>query len=181
MQDSKHDETGHIKNYANAEAIQKLKELAEGARICMFTTFSSKQPMPSRPMALQQVDENGALYFFSAQSSDKNAEILMDEHVQLFFANNGDSEYLSVFGKATISKDHEKIKELWNVFVKTWFQEGPDDPDITLIKVVPEITNYWDTKHNKMIALIKIGTSIITGKTMDDGVEGNLTMDTSVV
>ena len=32
----------------------------------------------------------------------------------------------------------------------------------------------WDTKHNKILQLLKIATSMVTGKTMDDSVEGEL-------
>lgn len=174
MQDSRHDEKDHIKNYSGPEAIEKLKELAEGARICMFSTFTSHHPMPSRPMALQSVDTDGTLHFFSAASSDKNRELKTDPFVQLFFANNGSSEYLNVYGKAVISTNREKIKELWSVWAKTWFQGGAEDPDLTLISVAPQSCEYWDTKHNKMVALVKMAASIVSGKTMDDAVEGKL-------
>ena len=101
MQDQRHDEDGHIKNLSGSEAIQKLKKLAESARTCMFTTYTQARPMPSRPMALQEVDESGMLWFFSAASSNKNKEIAGDPYVQLFFENNGDSEYLSVIRRGS--------------------------------------------------------------------------------
>lgn len=172
MQDSRHDEANHIQNLTGAEALKKLQDLAQG--ICMFTTFTNRRPAPSRPMALQGVDEEGALYFFSAASSDKNKELAADPAVQLFFCKEGPSEYLSIYGRATVSQDREAIEKYWNAFVKTWFQGGKDDPDLTVIRVQPETTHYWDTKHNRMVALLKIAASLVTGKTMDDGVEGEL-------
>lgn len=174
MEHKFHDEENNVKNYDGLEAIEKLKELAESARICMFTTYTANRPMPSRPMALQAVDNDGTLHFFSATDSDKNRELAADPSVQLFFANTGSSEYLNIYGTATISQDRQKIKELWNMYVKTWFQDGPDDPKLTLISVKPDASEYWDTKHNKMVQLVKIAASVISGKTMDDGVEGKL-------
>lgn len=174
MQDERHDEKDHIKNYEGPEAIKKLKELAEDARICMFSTFSPPHPPSSRPMALQRVDDDGTLHFFSAASSNKNHELQEDPMAQLFFANTGSNEFLSVYGKAVISQDSEKIKELWTPWAKAWFQGGAEDPDLTLISVTPENCAYWDTKHNKMVSTLKILTSIVTGKVMDDGVEGSL-------
>ncbi len=174
MQDPRHDEENHIKNLSGTAALEKLKDLAEG--ICMFTTFTQDRPMPSRPMAVQGVDEAGALYFFSAASSDKNKELTADATVQLFFCKEGPSEYLSLYGDATVSRDRDKIEEYWNPFVKTWFQGGKDDPDLTVIKVQPETIHYWDTKNNRMVAYLKMAASLVTGKTMDDGVEGELTV-----
>lgn len=174
MQNSKHDEKDHIRDYSGEEAIKKLKELAEKARTCMFTTLTDTRPLPTRPMALQAVDEQGVFYFFSTATSNKNYEIQNDPYVQLFFENNGHGEYLSVYGKAVVSRDKEKISELWTNLAKVWFPGGQDDPDLTLISITPESCSYWDTKHNRMVQLLKLVASLATGKTMDDGVEGKL-------
>lgn len=172
MQDSRHDEDNHIKNLAGTEAVKKLQDLAEG--ICMFTTFTETRPAPSRPMALQGVEDDGSLYFFSAASSDKNKEIATDPAVQLFFCKEGSSEYLSIYGKATVSRDRAKIEKYWNSFIKVWFQGGKDDPDLTVVRIQPEDIYYWDTKNNRMVSFLKMAASMVTGKTMDDGVEGDL-------
>ncbi|MBI2723057.1 MAG: pyridoxamine 5'-phosphate oxidase family protein [Bacteroidetes bacterium] len=174
MENNNANPNDHIKNYTGPEAVKKLKDLAQSARICMFLTFKAVKPLPCRPMALQQVDEEGTLYFFSEKTSNTNTEIATDPSVQLFFENRGSSEYLSVYGNATISQDREKIKQLWSPWAKTWFQGGPDDETLTLISVKPHDAQYWDTKHNKMVQLLKIAASMVSGKTMDDGVEGKL-------
>lgn len=174
MEHNFHDEENNVQNLEGEEAIKKLKELAEDARICMFTTFTTQRPMPSRPMALQKVEDDGTLQFLSATTSEKNHQIQQDDEVQLLFANTGSSEYLNIYGRAKISQDREKIKELWNVYIKAWFQDGPEDPKVSLISVTPESSQYWDTKHNKLVSILKIAASVVTGKTMDDGVEGEL-------
>lgn len=174
MQDPRHEEDNHLRDLTGPAALRKLRDLATG--VCLFTTATGQRPDPSRPMALQGVDEQGALYFFSAASSDKNKELAADPAVQLYFAKESASEYLSIYGHATISRDQAKIAEYWNPLVKTWFQGGPDDPDLTLVRVQPTTIHYWDTKHNQMVALLKMAASLVTGKTMDDGVEGDLSV-----
>jgi general stress protein 26 len=77
-------------------------------------------------------------------------------------------------GRATISEDKEKIKELWEPILKTWFTKGIDDPRISVIKIEPEEGYYWDTKHNMAIGLLKWVTGAILCKTMDDSIEGEL-------
>ena len=42
------------------------------------------------------------------------------------------------------------------------------------IKVSPLDAYYRDTKSNKFVSLLKTGISAVTGKTMDDGVEGKI-------
>ncbi len=172
VQNPIHDEEGHIRNLAGSEALQKLKEL--GSSVCMFTTFTVNRPAPSRPMSVQCVEDDGSFYFFSAASSNKNRELAADGTAQLYFGNVMASEYLSVYGRATVTQDRALIAKYWREDVKIWFQGGKDDPDLTLIQVRPDAVHYWDTKHNQMVALLKMAAAYVTGKTMDDGVEGEL-------
>lgn len=165
---------GDVKNLSNQEAITKLKELAKSADICLFTTNLTKIPLATRPMAAQQVDDDGNVWFFSGKDSNKNDEIDKDNRVQLFFANKSSSEYLSVFGEASVVDDIEKARELWNPVLKTWFNDGIDDPNLSLVQIKPIEAYYWDTKNSKAVSLLKIAVGAITGKTMDDGVEGKL-------
>ncbi|MEO6546518.1 MAG: pyridoxamine 5'-phosphate oxidase family protein [Ferruginibacter sp.] len=167
---------GSHKNLADQEGIDKLRELVKSQAMCMFATNLTSFPISARPMSTQEVDDEGNLWFFSQASSEKNAELETDNRVQLFFANTSSSEYLSVAGEATILKDKEKAREMWTRWVKTWFTEGVDDPELTIIKVVPEDVYYWDTKNNRMISLLKIMTGAVIGKTMDDGVEGKISV-----
>ena len=125
-------------------------------------------------MSVQKLDEDGNLWFLSSNDSHKNDEIQNDSAVQLLFQGSNYSDFLNLYGTATISEDKEKIKELWNPMLKTWFTEGVHDPRISVIKVKPEEGYYWDTKHNQAIGLIKRMAGAVMGKTMDDSIEGNI-------
>ena len=158
-------------------ARKKIKELADKASSCFFcTSIAKNQPFATRPMAVQKVDEEGALWFLSANDSYKNREIAENPIVQLLFQGSSYSDFLHITGMATISEDKQKIKELWNPFLKVWFTEGEDDPRISVIKVDPVEGYYWDTKHNKIVVMVKRVIGAITGKTLDDSIEGNISV-----
>jgi len=165
---------GDVKNLYSSEAIKKVKDLVDAANTCMFTSQLSKVPLAARPMSTIKVDDDGTLWFFSKKSSEKNDELSHDNKVQLFYANNNSAEYLSIFGEASIVQDKQLAKELWTPIAKTWFTKGVDDPELSILKVHPLEAYYWDTKSNKMVAMLKIIAGAVTGKTMDDGVEGNI-------
>lgn len=167
---------GDTKNLSDTEAIEKIQDIARDADICLFATNLTRLPISARPMSTQKVDDDGNLWFLSSKSSEHNKDIAMDNRVQLFYSHKGSSEYLSVYGEATILVDREIAKELWNPIVKAWFPEGVDDPELTIIKVVPSDAYYWDTKNNKTVSLLKIIAGAITGKTMDDGVKGKISV-----
>ena len=160
---------------SGAEAVAKLRELVKKHASCfMCTAIAPGKPIPTRPMTVQQIDDRGRLWFLSASDSQQNQQIAKDPNVQLLFQGASHSDFVTVWGRATISTDKAKIKELWNPFLKTWFTEGIDDPRITVICVAPESSYYWDTKHNRAIAMAKMLVGAITGKTLDDSIEGKL-------
>ena len=91
-------------------------------------------------------------------------------------ANTGDSEFLSVFGTATIVLDMAKKRELWTPLAKAWFPNGVEDPDLTVLKVKPMQSYYWDTKNGKMVTLLKMAASAIIGKKSHRGIKGKITI-----
>jgi general stress protein 26 len=159
------------------EAVKKIQELVDKAKSCFFcTNVRSGKSFNTRPMAVQKVDDDGNFWFLSADDSHKNDELEDNPFVRLLFQGSSHSDFLSIRGKATLSRDKDKIKELWEPAIKTWFTEGQDDPRITVIKVEPEDGYYWDTKHGGLVAFAKIMIGAATGQTLDDSIEGKLTI-----
>ncbi len=163
---------GDVKDLSNQPANEKVQDLAEDIDICMFCTFKGDE-MISRPMSTQQVDDDGVVWFMSDKDSNKNNEIKQNNKVDLLYAK-GYSTFLSLKGEAEIVFDVEKVKQLWTPHVKVWFTEGPEDPRISLIKVTYKSGHYWDTKHGRMVQMAKMAASLLTGKTMDDGITGEI-------
>lgn len=163
-------------NLFNAQAIEKLKELSEKAKTCMFITkLEDRFPTNSRPMSLQECDKEGNLWFLSSKESGKNMQIEKDNAVQLYFMNSSDYEYLSIVGNAFIYDDKSTIEDKWSVFASAWF-DGKEDPDVSVIRVTPSEVYYWDTKFGKFVTMLNFISVIIAGKKTDnsDGIEGKL-------
>src|SRR6218665_2318588 len=95
------------------EAIKKIKELADG-QSCFFCTAMATSPSGApRPMSVQQVDAEGTLWFLSSSDSHKNLEITASKPVvHLYFQGSSHSDFLHLYGNASISQDKAKIKEL---------------------------------------------------------------------
>lgn len=164
---------GETKNFAGADAVAKIKDIADG-QIGMLCTYTSDHAMDTRPMATLKVDDAGTIYFFSQKDSHENQQIVANPAVQLIYANPSKSEYMSLDATASISHDQAKINELWSPMLKAWFPEGSEDPRITVITVTINDGRYWDTKHGKMVSMAKIAIGAVTGKPLDDGIKGTL-------
>ena len=157
------------------KAVEKIRELVKSASSGFFcTAIRTGRAVPTRPMAVQKVDDQGRLWFLSADDSNHVADITADPAVQLMFQGSAHSDFLTLYGRAELSKDKAKIEELYEPIMKTWFTEGKDDPRITVICVTPSEGYYWDTKHNRAVVFAKMVAGAITGKTLDDSIEGKI-------
>lgn len=172
---NKNQEEKNYEDLSRSEAIEKMKVLVESAQTCFFcTNLKADAAFETRPMAVQKIDDDGNLWFLSSVDSHKNEELKNNDAVQLLFQGDPHTDFMNVFGHATVSKDREKIEELWNPLLKTWFTEGKDDPRLTVIKVTPAEGYYWDSKHGKFVAFAKMAIGVAIGKTLDDSIEGKL-------
>ena len=159
------------------KAVERIKVVVNRNQTCFFCTAVSHGPSgATRPMSVQAVDVNGDLWFLSASDSYKNLEIAEAAHVRLFFQASEHSGFLMLTGSASVSVEEAKIKRLWKPILKTWFTAGADDPRITAIRVRPVSGYYWDNKHGNLIAGAKILLGAAIGQTLDDSIEGQLSL-----
>jgi general stress protein 26 len=133
--------------------VQLLNEKIKGIRIAMLTTTEQDGTLHSRPMATQEMDSDGVLWFFTYADAPKVEDVEQQSHVNVSYSNPDDNLFVSVAGTAQLVRDRQKIKELWNPFVKAWFPNGQDDPNVGLLKVTVASAEYWDAPSGKMGAL----------------------------
>ena len=120
-------------------------------------------------MRNQSIKDDGVIWFFTGYESGKSHELQNDAHVNLSYSKPSDNLYVSVSGKASLTKDRQKIEELWNPAMKAWFPEGKDDPNIGLIKVTIDKAEYWDSPNGAVVHLIGMAKAAITGEQYKPG------------
>lgn len=149
---------------ADNKHIEQLRDLIKDIKMAMFTTEDAYGSLRSRPMATQQTEFDGDLWFFTRASSGKSEEIRDHANVNLSYANPDDNRYVSVTGRAQLVRDAAKNKELWNPIYKAWFPKGLEDPDLALIKVAVERAEYWDSPSGTMVQLAGFVKAMVSGK-----------------
>lgn len=162
------------KNLNGDDAVKKLRDLTNDSSTCLFASGLTSIPAHVCPMQVQQVDQDGCLWFFSGADSVHNSQIAKDPRSHLTFCNSSKVEFLSVYGEASISTDRAKIEELWNKLVEAWFPKGTSDPNITLLCVRPIQAHYWDTEDGKILTFAKMLTAAVTGASLDIGEQGDI-------
>ena len=149
------------------DELTKLKALLKGARTCMLTTQDWRGNLRSRPMALQEVEGDGNLWFFTQRHSPKMDEIKSDSRVNVSVIEG--TTYVSISGSAQQVDDKKKAADLWNPLYKAWFPQGLEDPELMLLKVSIEQAEYWDNPGGVMTTLIAYVKGLATGPQADVG------------
>ena len=151
------------------QATEHLREMIKDIRIAMLSTQETDGTLRSRPMYVQQLEDDDDLWFFTNESSAKIKEIMHDKNVNLSFSEPDGDRYISVSGTAQMVDDMNKKEELWNPMLKAWFPDGLDDPDLTLLKINPSQGEYWDAPSSKMVQLAGFVKATVTGESYDAG------------
>ena len=161
-------------------SLTHIAELIDDISIAMLTTLEAEGSMASRPMAVLEMDASGALWFFTDLRSSKVEHLKV---ANLSFTDMDKGTYVSISGRGEIHTDREHIKRLWTPFAKPWFPQGPDSPELGLLKFVPDAADYWDSPNSKMVRGFGVLASIVAGKPIGMGEHGShagLSEDASV-
>jgi general stress protein 26 len=132
----------------------------------MLSTVSGRE-LRSRPMGAFVRRDVGLIYFLTDQRAHKEEEIERSPQVCLSFADPHGQKYVSVSGRAAISSDRRKIRELWSIPAKLWW-DSPDDPNIRLLTVTPDVAEFWDAPGN-VVSSLKVAFALATGTHVDAG------------
>lgn len=146
---------------------EKLIAALRGFDDVMVTTRSENGMMHARPMAVAEVDAVGEVWFVTAEDAEKLDEIDSDDRTVV--TGQGKGIYVSLTGRLDVIHDRERIRALWKDAWKPWFPGGKDDPDIVLLRLRPEIGEYWDQRGTKGIRYaFEAARALVNGEQMSD-------------
>lgn len=152
---------------ATEEDLDTIRTIVKGSKIAMLTTMSSNGHHEARPLAVQEVDFDGELWFFTQDPSDKATDIRRHPQVGVSFQSG--KGFLSMAGTAELLRDEALIEKFWSPSLEAWFPEGREDPTIALIRVRPETAEYWYSDEPGVVAAAKGVKAMLTGGHPDIG------------
>ena len=159
-----------------SDALNKLYDLVDEIEIAMMTTRRADGHLEARPMATQKRAAGADLWFVSAEGTAKLRDIEADPHVNLAYYKDRTREWISVSGLATMSRDRDKIRELYAPDWKIWFtEEGdprhgtPEDPRMVLIGIQIHGAIFMEVDKPQPVVLFEMAKGWITGGTPDVG------------
>ena len=147
--------------------VTRVAELAKDIRIGMLTTIDEDGHFVSRPMAQQEVEFDGNLWFFSNRKARKVAHLSANPSASVTLSSN--DTWISLNGTAEVVEDDLKADQLWNPFVEAWFPQGPHDESVVLVKFTSDTAEYWDTPGGRVASVISFVKAKVTGERYDGG------------
>ena len=103
--------------------LDTFYEMVEDIGIAMMTTRRPDGHLESRAMANQKRAAGADLWFVTAEGTGKLRSLEADPHINLSYYKDRTREWISVSGLATISRDRQKIRELYAPDWKMWFPD----------------------------------------------------------
>jgi general stress protein 26 len=156
--------------------LKKLYELIEEIEIAMMTTRRPDGHLESRAMANQKVAAGADLWFVTAEGTSKLRDLEADPHINLSYYKDRTREWISVSGIATLSRDRDKIRELYAPDWKMWFEDqgGPrdgsvDDPRFVLIGVDVHAAVFLEVNKPQPVVLYELLKGWATGDAPEIG------------
>jgi general stress protein 26 len=151
--------------------LKKLYDQIDQIDIAMMTTRRPDGHLESRAMANQKTASGADLWFVAAEGSGKLRDLAFDPHLNLSYYKDGTREWISVSGIATITRDRQKVRELYAADWKMWFpDEGDsrhgtaDDPRMVLIGVDVHAAVFLEINKPRPIVLFELLKGWTTGE-----------------
>ena len=155
--------------------VAKVAELIREFRFAMVTTVNTLGELVARPMTVQEAEFDGDLWFIAARDSHEVAELGVNPVAGVTFSSN--DTWVSLTGTAEQLDDPERLKIYWNTWVEAWFPDGPEDPNVTLIKFTASGAEYWDSPGGRIASVINLVKSKVTGSAADTGENAKVQLD----
>ena len=156
--------------------LEKFYEHIEDIEIAMMTTRRADGHLQSRAMATQKRADGADLWFVTLEGAQKLRDIAADPHINLSYYKDRTREWVSVSGIASISRDRQKIHELYAPDWKAWFPKGDDpkhgtadDPRMVLIGVDVHAAAFLEVNKPQPVVLFELVKGFVTGSTPELG------------
>ena len=153
-----------------ASELDTFYRMVESIETAMMTTRRADGHLRSRAMANQKRATGADLWFVCADGSAKLDDLASDPHVNLTYYRDSNREWVSFSGLATVTRDREKIRELYASDWKAWFpDEGdprhgtPDDPRLVLIGVQIHGAEFLEVNKPRPVILYELVKGWLTG------------------
>jgi general stress protein 26 len=148
---------------ADQNDIARVWDILESNSIGMLTTQFSGG-LRARPLDARPDRQAGAIFFVTDVRGHKDDEIAARPDVCFVVTVPKDNVYLSITGRAAVTRDTRKAAEIWKKTDDVWWKGGPDDPNARVLTIEPVKAELWDGPSSSLVAAFEFAKARMTGE-----------------
>ena len=142
---------------------QRVWDVLEGHSIGMLTTRFAGG-MRARPVDARPDRKAGVILFITDVRGLKDDEIEATPDICFTVANDKESAYLSISGRASVARDSITAAKIWKKTDDVWWPGGPEDKNVRVLRVEPRLAELWDGPAWKVVAMFEFAKARLTGE-----------------
>ncbi len=148
---------------SKTDSIDRVWDIIEKVGVCMLTTQFGGG-LRARPLEARPDRNAGVIFFVTGVHSPKEDEIAAAPDVGLVFIDSSSNAYLSITGRASVMRDAEKTKAVWRKTDEVWWPGGPNDPEVSLLRIEPLTAELWDGPASAVVTAFEFAKARLTGE-----------------
>ena len=138
-----HTEDGTVRTQGR-EAISTIAQHLREIDICMLASRGEDGRLHARPMSNNgQVEWDGSSRFFAPADGRLVAEVQGDPEVVTTYRADDRFAWVALSGRVEIIDDAEEKRTYWLKELERWFPNGPEDPNVALLRVDAKYAQWW--------------------------------------
>jgi general stress protein 26 len=129
------------------ELLAIAREIISKVPSCMAITVDESGEAHARVVNVKALSEDWTVRFTTSLRSRKAMEIAATGRLTLAYQYDQGNAYVTLAGKAKITRDLDAMTRNWRPDSYTWYPGGPSDPNVVYVDFVADRVELWSTPH----------------------------------
>ena len=156
------------------DGVKALDELAAPGDTMMVGTRDADGGISSRPLMVTEVTDGRIVYLVDG-TADWTRTLATGDVAYSSLSKERDNVYVSLTGRVEMTRDSNRIDELWNPFAEAYFDGGRECGDILVVTVDHSSGTYWTGPSGRIGSLISFVRAAL-GDASDAGDHGEVAL-----
>ena len=153
----------------------RVWDILEKTSVGMFTTHCPAG-LRARPLEARPDREAKVIQFVTDVRGLKDDEIAADPNVCFTVINSDDNAYLSITGRAAVTRDSITAAKIWKKTDDVWWPDGPRDDNVRVLTLEPVKAELWDGPASTLVAAFEFAKARLTGEKPNLGEKRKVTV-----
>ncbi len=130
------------------EVLDKSKKLAARSQVVLLGSNGTDGYPNIKAMLVTEIDGLKKFWITTNKSAKRSTIIAHDPRSCLYFLDPQGFEGLMLVGEIVFHDDHATKQRMWRDGFDTYYPQGIDDPDYTVIEFTAKYANYYHGLQN---------------------------------